>query len=365
MFSERPRFSASTRFPVFELGLLSLLVALPLLSACGKKGDPLPPLRTVPLVTKDLAVRQQGSFMLFELGYPATTSAGMVLGGIDAVELHRVERPAPGGELPEVQPADFASSSELVRTLRGTELESAIVGERVQFRLSLDQEPAAEQEPPTALIFAVRTVKGSETSDFSNRVGLLPAEPPPPPTGLELIARRGGVELRWQSDAAEGFDVFRRLATERGYGSPIRSVKGDRRQVTDTGARYGQRYIYTVRTITGEETRVESELASEVEIEYTDTFPPRLPKNVVALPEQGAVRLRWEPSPDSDTAGYYVHRRDAGRETFIRLNDQPAASTEYLDRGLASGLAFAYRIQAVDNEGNASELSPPVVATTR
>ena len=359
MFSERFRFS---RAGVVSLTLL--MVAVLLLSACGKKGDPLPPLRTVPLVTKDLEVRQQGSFVLFELGYPATTSAGMALGGIDAVELYRLERPAADGEVPQVQPSDFESSSELVRTLRGTELEAAIVGERIQFRLSLD--PASvEQDPPNALIFAVRTVKALESSDLSNRIGLVPSEPPSPPTGLDLIARRGGVEVHWQSDDAEGFDVFRRLATERGYGSPIRSIKGDRRQVTDTSARYGERYIYTVRAIDGEEIRIESELASEAEIEYKDTFAPRLPNNVVALPEQGAVRLRWEPSPDADTAGYFVHRRDAGRDTFIRLNDQPVASTEYLDRGLASGLSFAYRIQAVDGEGNASELSKPVVATTR
>ncbi|MEO1083357.1 MAG: hypothetical protein AAFY88_03875, partial [Acidobacteriota bacterium] len=67
--------------------LIPLLAVLVLAAACGKQGDPLPPLRTIPIVTKDLEVRQQGSSVLFELTYPATTSAGMVLGGIDSLEL--------------------------------------------------------------------------------------------------------------------------------------------------------------------------------------------------------------------------------------------------------------------------------------
>lgn len=355
------RPTAATMMTIFRR-LAPMLAVLVLAAACGKKGDPLPPLRTIPMVTKDLEVRQQGSSMLLELTYPATTSAGMVLGGIDSLELYRIKKPVLGEQVPTAEAAEFEADAEVVRTLRGTELESAIVGDRIQFRLSMD---APDPENPEASIFAVRTVKGPESSDFSNRSTLVPAEPPTPPTDLQLIARRGGVELRWQSGDAEGFDVFRRLATERGYGPPLRSVPGDKRQVTDVRAKYGERYIYSVRAITGEEPRVESDLASEAEIDYQDTFAPRLPKNVVALPERGAIRLRWEPSPDVDTAGYFIHRRDVGRVNFVRLNDQPLPATEYLDRGLASGLEFAYRIQAVDGEGNTSELSPAVVAATR
>ncbi|MEM1176973.1 MAG: fibronectin type III domain-containing protein [Acidobacteriota bacterium] len=342
--------------------LVPVLAVMVLAAACGKKGDPLPPLRTVPLVTKDLEVRQQGSAMLFELTYPATTSAGLILGGIDSLELYRITKPMVGDDPPTAQAAEFEADSEVVRSLRGTELESAIVGNRIQFRLSME---TPDEEPPEASIFAVRTIKGLESSDFSNRATLVPGPPPEPPTNLELIARPRGVEIRWESGEAEAFDVFRRLATERGYGPPLMEVPGDKRRIADLRAKYGERYIYSVRAITGDDPRVESDLASEAEIDYQDTFAPRLPKNVVALPEQGAIRLRWEPSPDADTVGYFIHRRDVGRVNFVRLNDQPLPSTEYLDRGLASGLEFAYRIQAVDGEGNTSDLSPAVVAATR
>ncbi|MEM6792609.1 MAG: hypothetical protein AAF725_01385 [Acidobacteriota bacterium] len=359
-------FAAAGAARSLRSALPCLLVAALLapLVSCGKKGDPLPPLRIVPLPTQDLKVRQQGSWIQLELAYPATTVSGAALGGIDTLELHQLSKPAlSDGAAPSATAQEFNAGADILMTLRGTELDSAIVGDRVQFRLPLaDPLP----DPVMGSIYAVRTTKGPEVSDFSNRVVLVPVEPPTPPRGLEVEGLRNGVELRWQSGDAEGFDVFRRLATERGYGAPVASgIAGDERRTVDRGARYGQRYIYTVRAITGQEPRVESDLSGEVEIDYVDSFPPRLPSNIVALPERGAIRLRWDPSPDRDTAGYFIHRRDAGRETFVRLNDRPLAPTQYTDRNLASGLPFVYRIQAVDGEGNESELSPPVTATTR
>ena len=73
--------SAHPRLPVLRLSLCALLLSLAL-GACGKKGDPLPPLRTVPMLTQDLTVTQQGRLILLELGYPGTTSSGQALGGI-------------------------------------------------------------------------------------------------------------------------------------------------------------------------------------------------------------------------------------------------------------------------------------------
>jgi hypothetical protein len=247
--------------------------------------------------------------------------------------------------------------------LRGAELESAVVGDRIQVRLPIADPLPAE---PTATIFAVRTRKGEEVSDLSNRVALLAQRPPDPPSGLVAEARPRGVELGWQLEGdVQGFDIYRRLATERGYGDPLKRVPGANRRFLDDSARYGERYIYTVRTVAGTKPLVHSDPAGEREIDYVDKFPPRLPANFVALPEEGAVRLRWDPSPDADVAGYVLYRRDPARTQFVRVSAEPFLATEYLDRGLASGLGFEYRLQVVDQLGNESELGPPVSATTR
>jgi hypothetical protein len=342
--------------------LLPVLLTGLALGACGKKGPPLPPLRAIPAAITDLSLRQQGSLLFLEMGYPATTTAGMALGGVDTVELWVLTKPlAAGGEAPSAEPQEFQAGARPFMTLRGSELQSAIVGNRIQVRL-----PVTVPDQPVADIYAVRTTKAEEISAYSNRVALVAAPPPPSPTDLALEATAEGVTVSWQYDGeAEGFRVFRRLATERGYGDAVREVAGGERQTLDRGARFGQRYIYMVRTVGQKEPLLLSEPAGEREIDFQDRFAPRLPENLVALPERGAVRLRWEPSPDNDVAGYKVYRRDPTRRDFAPLVDRPLDALEYVDRGLSAGLRFEYRLQVVDRHGNESPLSDPVAVTPR
>ncbi len=341
----------------------ALLLALSILTACGKKGDPLPPLRNIPMPTKDLQIRQQGAFILLDMGYPSTTVSGMALGGVDAVELLELVKPAPlGDDPPEVSAAELAATAETLLTLSGAELNSAVTGERIGIRLPIAEEPPEE---PRVSIFAVRTRKGDEVSEISNRVMLIPVEPPAPPRELTVTPRALSIELAWEIEGeVAGFDVLRREAQVRGYGKPLKRVPGDRRQFFDRTASYGKRYIYTVRTVLSEDPLIQSAEAGEREVEYADRFAPPVPKNFVALAERASVRLRWDPSPHPDVAGYILYRREPGRD-FHRLNEEPIQGTEYLDRGLASGLTYAYRIQVIDKVGNESGRSRPVSTTTR
>ncbi len=339
-------------------------------SGCGKKGDPLPPLRNVPLPTRDLEVRQQGRQILLDMTYPATTVSGMTLGGIDAVELLELVKPVPpvAGEsdepapLPSADPREIVAGARTLLTLRGSELTASVVGDRIQIRLPLAESLPAE---PLANIFAVRTVKGDESSAISNRVTLVPIEPPPPPSNLRATPTAGGIELTWEAAAdTDGFDVFRRDAQLRGYGEPIRRVAGAQRRYLDTSARFEKRYIYTVRTVASVKPLIHSDEAGEREIEYEDRFAPPLPKNIVALAERAAIRLRWEASAADDVAGYIIYRREPGRN-FHQLTDRPISRSEYFDRGLSSGLTYGYRLRVVDHNGNESELSKPVETTAR
>ena len=343
--------------------LMMLLVSASLVVGCGKKGPPLPPLRDVPAATTDLTLSQQGRNILFEMTYPATTVSGMVLGGIDSVQLFLLTKPAGEGEPPTADAAEMEAAGEILLSLLGTDLQSSIVGDRIQLRIPM-QEPLPEE--PTANIFAVRTTKGLEESVFSNRVTLVPQEPPSPPSDLATNPKAAGIELSWTSSVdAQGFDVFRRFATERGYGEPIARVPGDKTTYFDRKVKYGEQYIYMVRTVTGEDPEISSEQAGDREVDYDDRFPPRLPRNFVALPEQGSVRLRWDPSPDPDATGYLVFRQDPRQSEFVQITTDPISGTEYLDRGLASGLTFRYRLQAIDGAGNQSRRSDPIAATTR
>lgn len=366
MSCDSPSWSPTVpRGPVRTALLGCLALSLFLSSAgCGKKGDPLPPLRFVPAAAQDLSVRQEGGLILLELAYPRATVGGQPLDGIDTIELWMIRRPMASLEDPpaEVELREFEATAEPVVTLRGSELEGAVIGDRLQFKLPLGERgDQIESE-----IYAVRTSKGIEVSKFSNLAPLVPRAAPAPPANLQLEARPTGVVVTWEADEdPEAFDVFRRRATERGYGERLRRVQGDARRVVDRSAAFGSRYIYTVRTVAGEDPLVYSDPAGEREITYEDRFAPPIPTNFVALPERGAIRLRWDASDADDVAGYVLYRRVPGRTDFARLTAEPVVQEEYFDSNLASGLTFAYRIQAIDREGNESELSEPVTATSR
>jgi len=342
---------------------LALLSAGLLLGACGHKGDPLPPLRIIPAPTRDLRIFQQGDVLLVEMTYPSTTTSGAALGGIDAVELLQLVRPAADGKVPRVEAAEFEVGAKPLLLLRGAELAAATTGDRLEIQLPLS---TPLPEPPQALVFGVRTVKAGRASPTSNRAAIVPRTPPTAPSALVLEAQAEGIEVRWSlaSDDAEGFRIYRRDARVRGYGEAIATASGKTRHWLDRGVPFGQRYIYTVRALVSKVPPILSAEAGEREIDYQDRFPPPLPARFVALAERNAVRLRWEPSLASDVAGYVLYRREPGRE-FHRLSEALISGIEYLDHGLASGVTFAYRIQAVDRLGNESARSQPVTAIAR
>ncbi len=339
-----------------------LLVAGLAAAGCGKRGDPLPPWRDIPLRTTDLVLRQQGKVILFEMGYPSVTVSGLPLGGVEGVELYQMTKPALEGTAPPTEAAEFAGRAEVLLTLRGAELGAAVTGDRLQFRIPLAQELPEEG---AAHYFGVRTLKGSESSDLSNLVSLVPIEPPAAPANLQVVTHPDSIELSWESEAEmQGFAVYRRGARERGYGEPIRTLAGDARSYRDSGVEYGRRYIYTVRALASLTPPILSAEAGEREIEYADRFAPPVPGNFVALGERARMRLRWDASEADDVAGYVLYRREPGRD-FHRLNEELITFVEHIDRGLVAGFRYDYRIQVVDQAGNESELSEPISAEVR
>lgn len=345
------------------LGLSLVLAVLPIVG-CGKKGEPLPPLRTIPLPTTDLSVYQQGRLILFDLAYPSTTLSGLPLGGIDTLELYAMTKPLPDptAAWPSAEPAEFEAAGKLLQRFSGADLQAAVAGDRLQFQL-----PLASPLPssPLATIYAVRSTKAGETSNYSNRVTLVAREPMAPPKGLAVEAQADGIHLRWESDAAaQGFDIFRRDAQNKSYGQAIARVPGGERVFVDQTASFGNKYIYTVRAVANANPLVHSDPAGEREVGYEDRYAPPVPGNILALGERGTVRLRWDASPGTDVAGYLIWRKDPARD-FTKLTATPLLATEFTDRGLASGLTFEYVLQAVDKSGNESPRSTPVSVVTR
>ncbi len=339
------------------------------LTACGKKGDPLPPLRAIPAPVQDLAVRQQGEVLYLEMAYPNITLSGEALPGVAKVEVLELARPAPAaGFKVEVQPREFAAAAQPSSEFAGERLAAAIQGDRLSLSLPLSDLSA---EPTEARVFGTRvTATNGEASGLSNLVALVPRQPPKPPGDLSLIPGADGIEVRWQAATTDeatggpvGFHLYRRDARSRTYGPPLQGVAPEADRFTDRSAHFGQRYIYTVTTVAQKEPLIESGVGGEAEVFYQDRFPPAAPAGLVALTEASRVRLRWDANPEADIAGYHLYRK--GQNDFVRLTRAPVEEQEYVDERVRTGSTYVYRVTAVDAQGNESDAGIEVTTTLR
>ena len=310
---------------------------------------------------------------------------------------------------PRVDRRAFIGAATIRVAIEEAELATLTSGDQIAVRLPIQMQEGVVE---SLQAFAVRTVSlQQQQSVFSNVVSIVPQPPVAGPSSLRLHAMKEGIEVSWVSDVPEnldssargssspgssspgssspgssspgssvlgssvlgyrvlgyrvlGYNVYRRLAEDRLYSRPVETVGPDERSLVDLTALYGNRYIYTVRMVVGSEPTIESGIASEREIEYRDDFAPEAPRGIELLPEGGRIRVLWTESPDSDVAGYFVYRRDAGGE-FRRLADEPAVGTEHVDRGLTSGLSYTYRVTAIDGSDNESPPSEESSANAR
>src|SRR5438105_3022203 len=87
------------------------IALLVLLAACGKRGDPHPPVPVIPKATSDLVVAQRGAKLILAWSYPALTTAGKKLDTVHRVLVYRYVEPLPvpqGGRDPNaLRPGDI------------------------------------------------------------------------------------------------------------------------------------------------------------------------------------------------------------------------------------------------------------------
>jgi hypothetical protein len=368
--------------------LLFLAAAL-VAAACGKRGDPLPPLPTTPQGVTELRLAQRGPSLEVSYVAPRTTAGGARLGVLE-VELLRTE--APG---------DFAK---VARTTR---------------RRVAPGETIVESEvlPPAGTVVraAARAKVGGDASALSPVVSLTVQPAPPAPTGLTALLEPQAVVLTWvppptppptpapsPSPSASpspmptpspspsprapgpspspspgvtpsprpspsatpkpqgGFWVYRR-EPEAAYRRPLTPAPVAGPPFRDTTIAPGERWCYVVRTVVSTEPIVESASSPEGCVENRDVFPPAAPTGVAVLPGEDAVEVSWSPSLEADLASYRVYRASDGGPP-ARVADVPASDTTFRDASAPRGQPLLYTVTAVDRSGNESPPSGAVEA---
>ena len=218
---------------------------------------------------------------------------------------------------------------------------------------------------------------------------------PPPVVGLKATPVREGAMLEWQPQpAAAAVELDRILVQTKApqmpsakqplqlTPSPPTEVhlraggqSADPGGTIDPTAERGEIYRYTaqrVRSVTldGHALEIRSTLSPTITVVMHDTFPPRTPTGLAAVPSTDGIDLSWEPNTEPDLAGYIVYRRQVSSTgeaigTPTRLTSTPTPAPAFSDRTAQPGQSYSYRVTAIDTAGNESPASTEVQESRR
>lgn len=346
--------------PAERFRFAAAALALLLSPACGKKGPPRPPEPRGPEAPAAVGVRQTGPVAEICFGVP-NARGDRPAQKLARAEILRLAFP-PGGVVTR-DPQTFRLRGEEVAALEGDGLRP---GERV----CVEDPGLAALEGGAAgwtLRYAVRIRdRRGRPSPLVAATDLAAVLPPPAPRDLRGEATADGVLLRWAAPEGEASRSYRVYRAPRGESIPERPLDEravDRTEWLDEGAVQGTTYRYIVRTASGEGPPFrESDSSAEIVVLAADRFPPAAPEGLVAVQEGGAVRLFWDPSEERDLAGYRLYRR-AGEGEWSPVADGLLAVPLHLDRGVAVGERWSYRVTAVDRAEPPNESLPSETVT--
>jgi predicted phage tail protein len=347
--------------------LLCLLVAGFLISGCGKRRPPLPPVERVQQRTELLSGAQQGNEVILSWPAPQRNAPNSSVQSIRRIDVYRLAE-KPGAPLALTED-EFAARATLVGSVTYEQIQTA--GDTLTYRDVLE---LAGQ--PTRLRYALRYVNASgQRASFSNFLTIEPAvriarEPtiPTPPKVSE-----DAVTISWQPPTANidgstpvnllGYNVYRTDETQTAIGSqPINSELISGTEYADKSFQFGKDYRYIVRAVslgTGG-AQVESLNSNAVSVSPKDIFPPAAPERPsIAAPEPSSARLAifFAANKESDIAGYNIYRStdpDLPKQNWTKLNQTLLTRTTYQDDKVESGKTYYYYLTAVDKAGNVS-----------
>ena len=386
------------------------MVLLAATVGCGKKGDPLPPLRKNPQPPTALAIAQRGDLLQVSCAAPRLTLDGARLGVMD-IELRRADGAGDFGRLAQLAEQIKAAPGEV---LVFDELKPE-TGSVVRFSVNARSEkhgsaPAGPLEhtvreippAPTALLAELEPglvnlrwiealpstletpplLAGEPGSlippGTENPAAAPPVESPaadddparskmPPLTGergdLEPVRGMGAdaaIEPTPEptplpTPPAVGVLIYRRVAHE-DFGPSLNQAPLKITSFVDTAAPLDEELCYAARTVVSLQPFVESSDSEEACLLFRDIAPPESVVGVTLLRQPDGIEVSWSGSQTPDLAAYRVYRAHRGEPAAL-LAELPPETLRYLDADPPPAAVLEYTITAVDSTGNESEPS--------
>ena len=357
------------------------------LTACGKKGDPLPPLRLVPAPASDIVARRAPSEIQLQFTLPTRNQNGPGPIDLDRVEIYAITlapgsdqpanrilltkerlvgsvrvKPAPreGEEAPPDDPADTRPRAgdrvTFVDELTPDELVPAKLPAEPKPTVPATPDPAASAPPapevtyPTRL-YAVRGItRSGRAGPPAQRLAVPLVEAPAAPAGVDVKFTEQHYQITWVPSAASAAGA---AVTYNVYAGDDRTALN---QSPATAAayehgpvRFGDEQCFRIRSVqVVQNVAVESAPSQPACVVARDIFPPAAPAGLQIVAGPDGVSLSWNANIEADLGGYLVLRGEATGDTLQPLTKEPVTETSYRDTTVASGVRYVYVIVAVD-----------------
>jgi hypothetical protein len=369
--------------------ILLLPVLFAGLLACGKRGDPQPPVPIIPRAVSDLAVAQRGPAVVLTWSFPSLTTSGATLSKVSRVVVYRYREllpPSLAGGDPKTHAPAVVSSTTPVETALFAKVPPITQQQFVKLRERLDALESAsipahtagakivyedlpplhsEQGQPARYSYAVTTETPTEKSDLSNVVTIVPLDIAIAPPSLGANVKPEGIDLSWAAPAKSisgndkpsiiGYNIYRSDAgatlVAGPTATPVNATPVREAKFTDVPPYGKHAYVVTAVAQQGPPA-IESAPSPTVPVDYRDLLAPPPPANLATLSEEKTVRLVWDAVEASDLAGYKVYRT-AGSERLL-LTPKPIPETTFRDTTLVLGTSYIYSVSSIDRSGNES-----------
>jgi len=123
--------------------------------------------------------------------------------------------------------------------------------------------------------------------------------------------------------------------------------------VSLSGLEPGTEYHFKVKS----KDNAANETSSEDDTFTTPDTPPNIPSGLEATRGYKEARLSWVANSESDLAGYNLYKSLSADGAYTKVNSSLITSTSYLDTGLIPNSDYYYKLSAIDEADNESELS--------
>ncbi|MBA4393447.1 MAG: hypothetical protein C0407_07825 [Desulfobacca sp.] len=339
-------FLISRRWKPILAGFFGVILIVSLVS-CGKKANPVIPVKILPKAVDSLSAQVKGKSLVVSWMIPTQQTDGSPLTDLKGFKFLKGEWAT--RDFCPTCPDQFQETKWI--DLKGPQMpDLTIESDRVELVFSKLQPGLTYSFQVTALTKKESTSQPSKTLRVAWELPLMA------PSKLAAKPQDQGLEISWEPphslvdgslpQGLIGYSLYRRM----GKGpwvkvtpDPIKSLK-----YLDDALQEAASYTYQIKALRQVQgTFLESEGSEEKEIVFTRIGPPPVIQEVLGVANPGGIEIRWQSLENVISSGYHVYKRRGNETKPNRITRELLKDTTFQDRQVIRGTQYFYSITVV------------------